>query len=91
MKPKRTKQIVGICIGILLVFGFPIVAGMLFPYVEPARVVTGMGYNEPLHAEPNPKLTALMWYVNGGSVVAYLILISSIVSFVRAGRAARKP
>jgi ABC-type Fe3+ transport system permease subunit len=87
MKPKRTKQVAGIIIGSLLLVGSPIVASLSGMW----RAFDTLG--DSGISDPNRLQSAIYTLLYGGiagTVLGLIILIISIVYFVRAGRAVQK-
>jgi len=90
VKPNRTKQISGIVIGALLLVVSPITARVLYlSGMQRAYDTLGSG---PGIADPNRlsgDISAVLYACAGGlfgSAIGLIILIVSIVLFVRAGR-----
>ena len=95
MKPKRTKQIVGIVIGGLLLLLSPVIARWQYTVgMQRAFNTIESNYHQSQSTlEPNRlsgNIDAVLYACAGGlfgSVVGLIILIVFIVLFVRAGRA----
>ena len=95
MNPNRTKHIVGIVIGAVLLIGAPIIARVLYVSgMQRAFDTLGSG---PGIADPNRlsgDISAVLYACAGGlggTLIGLTVLIVSVVLYVRAGRRLSTP
>ena len=95
MNPNRTKHVAGTVIGVVLLIGAPIVARMLYVSGMHRAFVTlgsGPGIADPVRLSSD--INAVLYACAGGfggSLLGLVILIVSLVLYLRAGRRLSTP